>query len=184
MFSLKFSVAACALIALSTADFASAQKDPPSNVAAEVQRITEKMTVMNARLAELELRAKITAKEREISLASGSAPSSPLGSSAGNPSVASVAGLKGNLEAVLVFPGGLVQRVKVGDVIGDRSVSVVSINQVILTDTKTKGVTRLAFGTSAVVKEQASTQNSFPGSPMSLPGSPFPPPPPPPPPTR
>lgn len=169
MFSPK-SKSACLLIALSMTGFVEAQT-PSTNTAAEVQRINESMTLLSARLAELELRSKISAKEREIGLASGLSTSSPLGSSAGNPSVVSVAGLKGNLEAVLVFPGGLVQRVKVGDVIGDRAVTVVSINQVILTDTKTKSVTRLAFGTSAAVKEQTAAGGQFPGSSMPMPGS-------------
>jgi type IV pilus biogenesis protein PilP len=162
----------CVVLAASTIGFAIAQT-PASNTAAEVQRINESMTLMSARLAELELRAKVAAKEREISQSAGLANIAPLGSSAGNPSVVSVAGLKGQLEAVLVFPGGLVQRVKVGDVIGDRLVSVVAINQVILTDTKTKSTTRLAFGATAAVKEQPAQGLNSPGMPAGVPfGSP------------
>ena len=155
MFSPKtLAVIQCLALGLATRGFALAQT-PGSNTAAEVQRINESMTLMSARLAELELRAKISAKEREINQGAGLANTAPLGSSAGNPSVVSVAGLKGQLEAVLVFPGGLVQRVRVGDVIGDRVVSVVAINQVILTDSKTKSTTRLAFGATAAAKEQS-----------------------------
>lgn len=133
--------------------------------AAEIQKINENMTVLSARLAQLELQSKIAVKQKEITGLGGVTNFSPLGSATGAPSVVSVAGLKGHLEALLVFPGGVVQRVKAGDVIGDRKVSKVSINEVVLTDLKGSNLQRLAFGTAAVTRE-ANTSSS---SPMPLP---------------
>lgn len=133
--------------------------------AAEIQRITEEMTVLNARLSQLELKTKIAAKQKELSTLDTGSYSSPLGSAAGSPSVVSVAGLKGQLEAVLVFPGNQVQRVKTGDVIGDRRVAAVALNEVVLTDLKGKNIQRLAFGSSAVTKESSAMAgtNTLPG---------------------
>lgn len=172
MFNRNFlSISAIFLAALFTQS-AFAQTASTGGTAAEIQRINENMTLLSSRLAELELKSKIAAKEREIRQAEPLANSSPLGSSVGNPSVVSVAGLKGSLEAVLVFPGGVLQRVKVGDAIGDRRVSLVSINEVQLTDMKGKAPIRLAFGSSAITRENTLTSSS-PGSlPVGLPGPP------------
>jgi type IV pilus biogenesis protein PilP len=134
--------------------------------AAEIQKITEEMTVLNARLSQLELKAKIAAKQKELTILDPSSYSSPLGSSVGSPSVVSVAGLKGQLEAVLVFPGNQAQRVKTGDVIGDRKVASVALNEVVLTDLKGKNIQRLAFGSTAVTKDTgAMAGNNVPGQP-------------------
>lgn len=138
--------------------------------AAEIQRITEDMTVLNARLSQLELKAKIAAKQKELSTLDQSSYSSPLGSSAGSPSVVSVAGIKGQLEAVLVFPGNQAQRVKTGDVIGDRRVASVALNEVVLTDLKGKNIQRLAFGSSAVAKDTGAMPGNYaPGQPGQFP---------------
>lgn len=122
--------------------------------AAEIQKINEQMTLLQARLNELDLRAKIAAKQKEIN---GTTPDATAQSSFdrknGNPSVVSVAGLKGNLEALLVFPGGVTQRVRAGDVIDDRRVAKVAINEVVLTDLKGRNVQRLAFGAAPMTRE-------------------------------
>lgn len=131
--------------------------------AAEIQKINENMTVLQAQLSQLELKAKIAAKQRELTGPTGTDGGliSSFGSKNGNPSVMSVAGLKGDLAAVLVFPGGVTQRVKAGDVIDDRRVTKVSINEVVLTDLKGRNIQRLAFGTSATTREATpSMQNS------------------------
>lgn len=130
-----------------------------SGTAAEIQRINEEMTLLNAQFSRLELQAKIAQKQKELKGSDTGFGSGPMGSSAGNPSVVSVAGLKGSLDALLVFPGGLVQRVKVGDVIGDRKVAIVAINEVVLTDLKGKSPQRLAFGTNAAAREQVQQPN-------------------------
>ena len=149
---------------------------PANGSVAEIQKIAEEMSIMSARLAQLELKAKIAVKQKEIKLLDTTqavTPSlSPLGSAIGAPSVVSVAGLKGNVEAVLIFPGGATQRVKRGDVIGDRKVSVVSLNEVVLTDMQGKNVQRLAFGSIAPTRDSTSTGSAgLPSMPV-MPGVP------------
>lgn len=122
--------------------------------AAEIQKINEQMTLLQAQLNQLELKAKIASKQKEINGASAAGVvQSSFDSKIGNPSVVSVAGLKGNLEALLVFPGGVTQRVKAGDIIDDRRVARVGLNEVVLTDLKGKNVQRLAFGSAPVTRE-------------------------------
>lgn len=136
-----------------------------SPAAMEIQRINENMTVLQAQLNQLELQVKVAGKKRDLSGLNGDAAQSSFNSKKGNPSVVSVAGLKGQLEAVLVFPGSSTQRVKEGDIIDDRRVVKVSANEVILSDLKGKNIQRLTFGTSAVIRENPSMQN-FGGMPM------------------
>lgn len=139
---------------------------PMSAAAAQkIQSINEHMTVLNAQLAELDLQAKIAAKREEIRKRQGGPESvtkvfNPLESAAGSPSVVSVAGLRGSVEAVLVFPGGVVKRVKAGDVIGDRRVESVALNEVVLTDLKGRNIQRLGFGSSAVTRDPSAVQVS------------------------
>lgn len=145
--------------------------------AAEIQKINEQMTVLQARLNELDLRAKIAAKQKEIngSAATDSGAQSSFDRKNGIPSVISVAGLRGNLEAVLVFPGGVTQRVKAGDVIDDRRVAKVAINEVVLTDLKGRNVQRLAFGASPITRENTPLPPMAiaqpPSMPLPMPGS-------------
>ena len=141
--------------------------------AAEIQRINEQMALLQAQLNRLELEAKIAAKRKEIEAATVVAPAAAQDapdSLGGTPSVLSVAGLKGQLEAVLVFPGGLSQRVKVGDVIGQRRVGRVSLNEVLLSDLQGRRQQRLAFGSTPLTREGSAP----PGPPTSTAGWPPP----------
>ena len=137
--------------------------------AAEIQKINEQMTLLQAQLNELELKARIASKQKEIN---GSPATPPVQSSFdtrnGNPSVVSVAGIKGNLEAVLVFPGGVTTRVRAGDVIDQRRVAKVAINEVVLTDLKGGSVQRLAFGSTPMTREQTllPSVNGTPATPV------------------
>ena len=118
-----------------------------SSLALQIQRINERMALLQAQLNELELQARISAKRKEIDSAGRSVRTdSAFDSRAGLPSVQSVAGLQGRLEAVLVFASGVTQRVKAGDVLDDRRVANVSLNEVVLTDLHGRNVQRLAFG--------------------------------------
>jgi type IV pilus biogenesis protein PilP len=151
---------------------------PPlsSAAAAEIQSISENKTVLEARLSELELQAKIAAKKKELSNLNGGSTFSALGSSLGDPSVIYVQGLKGHVEALLAFPGGVVQRVKAGDTVGDRKVARISTNEVALTDLNGKNERRLAFGTSAVARDTGTSgplgQPSTSYGPPTAPGIP------------
>jgi type IV pilus biogenesis protein PilP len=130
-----------------------------SAAAMEIQRINENMTVLQAQLNQLELQVKVAGKKRDLSGLKGYGAQSSFDSKKGNPSVVSVAGIKGHLEAVLVFPGSSTQRVKEGDIIDDRRVVKVAANEVILADLKGKNTQRLTFGTSAVIREMPVLQN-------------------------
>jgi type IV pilus biogenesis protein PilP len=143
---------------------------PPMSAAtaAEIQGINENMTVLQARLNEMELRAKIAAKQKELNGMQGGSSFSALGSSQGDPSVIYVQGLKGHVEALLAFPGGVVQRVKPGDIVGDRKVARISLNEVALTDVNGKNERRLAFGTSAVARDTGTAAAGAP-SPSGFP---------------
>ena len=138
--------------------------------AAEIQRINEHMALLQAQLNELELQARISNKRKEIESAATSAgTASAFDSKAGLPSVQSVAGLKGRLEAVLVFPGGFTQRVKAGDVVDDRRVTTVSLNEVVLTDLQGRKVQRLAFGGAPAVRENTQATGTVPTLPAYAP---------------
>lgn len=123
--------------------------------AAEIQRINENMTLLQAQLNQLELKTKIALKQRELSAGGGTDAFSSFGSKKGVPAVVEIGGRKGHLEAVLVFPGGVTQRVVVGDVIEERRVSKIEMNEVVLTDLKGKGAQRLAFGSAATMRDSA-----------------------------
>jgi type IV pilus biogenesis protein PilP len=125
-----------------------------ASTAAEIERINEQMALLQAQLNQLELRAKIASKQKEINgVAAPYSMPSAFGGKNGSPSVLSVAGLKGRLEAVLVFPGGVTQRVRAGDVMDDRRVAKVALTEVVLTDLKGGHVQRLAFGSSPITRE-------------------------------
>lgn len=128
----------------------------------QIQKINENMTVLQAQLNLLDLQFKVASKRRELIEINGDTVASAFGSKNGNPSVVSVLGLKGQLEALLVFPGGVTQRVKAGDLIDDRRVLSINVNEVILTDLKGKNPQRLAFGNAATLIK-ASNAPSIPG---------------------
>lgn len=146
--------------------------------AAEIQKINENMTLLQAQLNQLELKAKIASKQKEISGTSADSVQSSFDSKNGNPSVVAVVGLKGHLEATLIFPGGVTQRVREGDLIDDRRVTKVALNEVVLTDLKGKNVQRLAFGSTPLTRERTALQAGvngqttpmMPAIPATLPG--------------
>lgn len=125
--------------------------------AQEVQRMSESMTIFQAQFNLLELKAKIAEKQRDLATLDGSDAVTSFGRKAGNPSVVGVAGLLGSLEAVLIFPGGVTQRVKAGDVIEGRRVQKIAVNEVVLADMKGKNPQRLAFGSASVTREEPRT---------------------------
>jgi len=157
-----------------------AQQAAGTVTAAEIQRINEQMALLQAQLNQLELQARIAAKRTEIEGAAN--PASAAGafdSSAAAPAVQSVAGLKGQVEAVLVFAGGLTQRVKAGDVIHDRHVAPGFAERGRAHGLQGRKMQRLAFGSAHVTRETSlSTASPGPlGAPAFSPAGPFPVPP-------
>lgn len=126
-----------------------------SATALEIQKINENMTMLQAQLNQLDLQVQVATKKRDLSGINGEAPGfSSFDAKKGNPSIVSVAGINGKLEAVLVFPGGATQRVKEGDVIDERKVTKVSRNEVVLTQLKGNKTQRLSFNTTAAMNDQ------------------------------
>ena len=130
--------------------------------ASEIALINERMSVMQATLAELELQVKIASKRDEMrKLNSG-----PIVADDGfTPSVVEIGGVDGKLTANLLMQGGNVQAVRVGDRIGGWQIKEITIDS--LTMAKGKESKRLAFGT-AVAQPQPSTP-PIPGMPMQAP---------------
>jgi type IV pilus biogenesis protein PilP len=130
--------------------------------ASEIALINERMSVMQARLAELELQVKMATRRDELrKLNSG-----PIVADDGfTPSVVEIGGMDGKLTANLMMQGGNVQAVRVGDRVGGWQIKDITIDS--LTMVKGKESKRLAFGT-AVAQPQMAT-SSIPGAPMQAP---------------
>jgi type IV pilus biogenesis protein PilP len=130
--------------------------------ASEIALINERMSVMQATLAELELQVKMATKRDELrKLNSG-----PIVADDGfTPSVVEIGGMDGKLTANLMMQGGNVQAVRVGDRIGGWQIKDITIDS--LTMVKGKESKRLAFGT-AVAQPQMATP-PIPGAPMQAP---------------
>ena len=130
--------------------------------ASEIALINERMSVMQASLAELELQVKMATKRDELrKLNSG-----PIAADDGfTPSVVEIGGMDGKLTANLMMQGGNVQAVRVGDRVGGWQIKEITIDS--LTMVKGKESKRLAFGTSVAQPQMATPP--MPGAPMQPP---------------
>ncbi|PZO21602.1 MAG: hypothetical protein DCF26_01385 [Burkholderiales bacterium] len=130
--------------------------------ASEIALINERMSVMQASLAELELQVKMATKRDELrKLNSG-----PIVADDGfTPSVVEIGGMDGKLTANLMMQGGNVQAVRVGDRIGGWQIKDITIDS--LTMVKGKESKRLAFGTAVATPQMATPP--IPGAPMQAP---------------
>lgn len=130
--------------------------------ASEIATINERMSVMQAQLAELELQLKIATKRDEIRRLNAG----PIVADDGfTPSVVEIGGADGKLIANLQMQGGNLQAVRVGDRIGGWQIKEITIDS--LTMVKGRESKRLAFGT-AVAQPQVPTM-PIPGAPMQSP---------------
>lgn len=139
------------LCAFSCTDLVLAQPDA-SQVSRELKEISERSVLLEAKIKEAELAAKLekTLAERAQKEASAKNVSASLqAAEVGTPVVSHVEGVQGKLEAVLVYPNGSRQRVKTGDAIYGAVVQKVALNEVLLFDTKTKSQVRLQFSQAA-----------------------------------
>ena len=130
--------------------------------ASEIALINERMSVMQASLAELELQVKMATKRDELrKLNSG-----PIAADDGfTPSVVEIGGVDGKLTANLMMQGGNVQVVRIGDRIGGWQIKDITIDS--LTMVNGKESKRLAFGTSVTQPQLAIPP--IPGAPMQAP---------------
>lgn len=138
---------ALAAVLAAAAAAAVAQVDEPTTTRA-IREMSENTAVMEARLREIKIANEIDealAKKaaRESSRLGGTGGSASL--DAAMPTVLYVEGVKGRLEAVLVYRNGSRQRVRVGDSVPGAVVQKVALNDVVLFDGKTKSSVRLQF---------------------------------------
>lgn len=136
------------------------QISPNSSTAAqEIAEINERLAVLSARLAELEMRTNIAKKQDELNKAISS-PSSI--DEAFVPSVLEIDGIDGRLRAVLSVQGGKTQSVRTGDKVGAWTVKSIRMDSV--TVQKGKEVLQLGFGSSSISQDNQTDQlsNQFP----------------------
>lgn len=123
------------------------------NVAEQIKQTNENVAVLSARLAEMEVRAKIAAKQQEIDRLGGQTAASP--SDQPLPVVRSIEGANGRMQAVLATGGGATQMVVKGDQIGEWTINKIDVNSVFLA--KGKQIVRLGFGTEPPVSPASPT---------------------------
>ena len=157
------SAAVAAMVSSATAPSSVPQIKPSAKVsqeAAEIAAINQRIAVMAARLAELEMQAKIKAKESEI--AKGMSTDSGMSKIDDNviPSVSEISGIDNKIWAVLNVRGGT-QTVRVGDVAAGWRVTKIRSDSVTVEKLGKKLI--LSFGNSVV---QMQAQNEMPGAPM------------------
>lgn len=142
----------------------------PSREAAEIAVINERIAVMAAQLAEMEMLAKIATKESEIKAARQSGKEQSFAQDDSFvPSVSEISGIDGRIWAVLNVRGGNTQTVRVGDRVGGWRV--VEIRADSVTVQKGSERTRLAFGLNTPQPQDALSAAPG-GTPAGLP--PFP----------
>ena len=177
----KFKMLGAICLALNIAASAHAQQ---STTALELQLIAERTAILEAKLKQLELEAKVAKITTEIAIAPATgAPIQPANTKRfsstpdvfadiGLPSVVQVEGVKGRLEAVIAYSGGSRQRVKEGDRVGGYTIARISVNDVILVDDKKK-TTRLSFTATPVTRvDSPSGMGAMGGSGAPLPNFP------------
>ena len=129
---------AAVMAALSNGAFA-------AGVAEQIKLINEDVAVLSARLAEMEIKAKIAGKQQEIDRFGAQAIASPSDqSSMVLPVVISIEGADGRMQAVIATGGGATQTIVKGDKVGEWTVNKIDVNSVALA--RGKQVVRLGFG--------------------------------------
>lgn len=139
----------------------------------ELQSTGERIAILEAKLKEAELENKLLQQSSEIAQRGASAKrgsSLDFDTEYGTPTVSQVEGIKGSLEAVLVYRGNVRQRVREGDVVYGAVVKKIVLNEVTLLDPKTKRTQRLQFGTTPVTRDGAAMNGAGP-LPAGTPGA-------------
>lgn len=147
---------------LTFASIAAAQAVEPTPTQ-QIQAITERTAVLEAQLREMELRGRLerATAERAQRDASAGRSSPTLDSGIGTPVVSHVEGRKDSLEALLIYPNGSRQRVRVGDSLYGAVVQKIELNEVLLLDVKAKATVRLQFA-AAHPQANASSSSTLP----------------------
>lgn len=125
------------------ASAAPANVSQPSREAVRIAEINERIAVMSAQLAELEMQSKISAKRTEIEKAQEASRGVALDDHF-IPSVKEISGIDGRVWAVLNVAGGNTQTVRVGDRVGAWRVTQILADSV--TVKRGKDTMHLSFG--------------------------------------
>jgi len=127
----------------------------------ELQKLGDRTARLEAQLKVLELENKVAQQTNDLTArgkaATRSASSLELDSDYGTPTVSYVEGAKGSLEALLQYRGNVRQRVKEGDTVYGALVKKISLNEVVLTDIKSRTNVRLQFGSAPVTRDTPTT---------------------------
>lgn len=149
-----------------------------SSTTEELQSTGERIAILEAKLKEAELENKLLQQSAEIAQRGASAKrgsSLDFDTEYGTPTVLQVEGIKGSLEAVLVYRGNVRQRVREGDVVYGAIVKKIVLNEVTLLDPKSKKTQRLQFGTTPVTRDGGGMNGAGPlpsGAPGAFPSGP------------
>ena len=137
------------------------QKSPQvhNQAAVQIADINERLALLTAQLAELEMKTKIADKQVELSKAIN--PSTPsMYSDNYVPSVDFIDGVDGKYKASLFVQGGNTQSVRVGDKVGAWKVKEIKMDSV--TVQKGKEIVYLGFGAYNANPSQANSLNNQP----------------------
>lgn len=146
--------------------FLSAASFAQKTTAEELQQLADRTAVLEAQLKAVELENKVQQQTNELAArgtaARRSATSLESDSDYGTPTVSYVEGVKGALEAVLLYRGNVRQRVKEGDAVYGAVVKKISLNEVVLMDVKSRANVRLQFGTTPVTRDTSAQAGGIP----------------------
>jgi type IV pilus biogenesis protein PilP len=164
------------IMAIFSAMFALPQSRAMAGAATEIAETNERIQLLQAQLAELELKAKIAAKQAEVdrSFAPMGGPGTlPL------PVVRAIDAYRGHWVATLAFPGGQSTVAGVHDILPNGyRVKSIAVNAVVIA--KGKSVERLTFGVEPPSAPAAYSGGDMPlrmpvgqpiGSPLTVPGA-------------
>lgn len=147
----------------------------PVSAAQEIARINERIAILSAQLAEIELQSRIATKQAEITKLTTPQPREAMPTSPvitaedlvddNAPTIREISGVDGQLYATLVMGDGSVQSVRAGDQVGDWKIDQVLISGV---QVKQGGKKRnLSFARDISDAGVKSTQNSMSSVPVA-----------------
>ncbi len=117
-------------------------------VAMQIKVINENVAVLSAKLAEMDVKAKIAGKQQEIDRLGVSTGVSQTDAAAKElPVVRSIEGVDGRMLAILATGSGEIKTVVRGDKVGEWTINKIDVNSVTLAHGKQ--IVRLGFGAEA-----------------------------------
>lgn len=146
----KYLILAASALSFAMANSFAQQSSTPTE---DIRAMSERTAVLEARVKELEADLKVQELTAKNVMARRSSSTLDADMNYGTPTVAYVEGAKGSLEAVLLYRGGVKQRVKTGDAIYGAVVQKISLNEVVLYDVKAKAPIRLQFSSGPVTRD-------------------------------